>query len=287
MTIELAHSRLIAKPWGTSQLAPWDTGPTDGSRIGEICYERSGNDTIAGLLQFKLLFATEQVAVKVSPNDEQAKSLGLASGRTAAWYILSATPQAQVAIGLNRTLTAAQLHKAATDGSLAKMIKWRSVWAGETVFLPAGTIHTMSAGIVAAEIQQRNGPTFRLLDTRTDRELHVEQGVTVACADLGPEQPRARQISDQRTLLVRDQHFIFERVSLPTGSHWSLKADRETWVLVINGGGTIGSFEVRAGQAVFASSERAAIIPSAGGLTCLIGYLGGKFPDPDLLTPTA
>ena len=35
---------------------------------------------------------------------------------------------------------------------------------GDVVFVPAGTIHAIGAGIVLAEIQQHSDATFRLFD---------------------------------------------------------------------------------------------------------------------------
>lgn len=282
MTVDLARRRLIAKAWGARDLGPWDAGADDGSRVGEIWFERSHSEAVGSLL-LKLLFTTEQLSIQVHPDDEDAKAMGLASGKTEAWYILQAAPGAQVALGLKRALTAQQLRQAAVDGSLAKLVQWRSVYAGDTVFVPAGTIHSLSAGLVLAEIQQRSDTTFRLLDSGLGRELHVEQAISVARADLDPEQPRPRRLDDERTLLVLDSHFILERLDIPEGSERSLKADRETWLLVVGGSGRAGSFDVGPGSAVFAISDRVALKTGAQGMTCVVAYTGGERPEPHLL----
>ena len=44
----------------------------------------------------------EPLSIQVHPDDAFAHSIGLANGKTEAWYILSATPEAQVAVGLKR-----------------------------------------------------------------------------------------------------------------------------------------------------------------------------------------
>ena len=56
--------------------------------------------------------------------------------------------------------------------------------AGDTIFVPAGTIHAIGAGLVIAEIQQRSDATFRLFDHGRGRELHIENAIAVA--DAGP-----------------------------------------------------------------------------------------------------
>ena len=55
---------------------------------------------------------------------------------------------------------------------------------GDTIFVPAGTIHAIGAGLVIAEIQQRSDATFRLFDHGRGRELHIESAIAVA--DAGP-----------------------------------------------------------------------------------------------------
>ena len=283
MTIELARRRLIAKPWGARDLGPWDTGADDGSRVGEIWYERSDGDAAAGHLLLKLLFTTAQLSIQVHPDDEHAKAMGLGSGKTEAWYILQAGPGAQVALGLKRSLSAQQLRQAAVDGTLAKLVLWRSVWAGDTVFVPAGTIHSLSAGLGIAEIQQRSDTTFRLLDPGRDRELHIDQAIKVARADLSPEQPRPRRLDDERTLLVSDPHFMLERIVLPKGSDRLFQAERESWLLVVGGGGRTGAFEVGPGSALFVSTDRVAMKAGAEGMVCIVAYMGGSRPAAQLL----
>ena len=93
-----------------------------------------------------------------------AQSMGLPNGKTEAWYVLSATPEAKVALGLKRRLTPQQLREAIDDGSISDLVVWQAVSAGDVIFVPAGTIHAIGAGLVIAEIQQRSDATFRLFD---------------------------------------------------------------------------------------------------------------------------
>jgi mannose-6-phosphate isomerase len=287
MTIELARRRLIAKPWGARDLSPWDIGADDGSRVGEIWFERSAADTASSSLLLKLLFTTAPLSIQVHPDDEQAQALGLTSGKTEAWCILRAAPGAQVALGLKRLLSAQQLRQAAVDGTLAKLILWRSVWAGDTIFVPAGTIHSLGAGLVIAEVQQSCDTTYRLVDSVWGRELHIEQAIAVSRSDRGPEQSRPRRIDDERTLLISSPHFFIERFDLPKESKRWLEAKRETWLLVISGGGHAGAFEVGPGSALFVSADRVALQAGAGGMACIVAYTGGSLPGLQLLHDAA
>ncbi len=78
-----------------------------------------------------------------------------------------------MAIGLKHPLSSVQLRAAVADGSIVSMVQWREVHEGDTCFVPAGTIHTIGAGIVLAEIQQQSDTTFRIFDYGHQRELHI------------------------------------------------------------------------------------------------------------------
>jgi Pyridoxamine 5'-phosphate oxidase len=97
-------------------LSPWSTAAHDGTPIGEIWYERPGKPASDPSLLLKLLFTSEPLSIQVHPNDAYAHSIGLPSGKTEAWYVLSAAPGAKVAIGLDRRLTQQQLRQAVDDG---------------------------------------------------------------------------------------------------------------------------------------------------------------------------
>lgn len=288
MAIEPAQRRLMPKPWGARDLRPWNQGADDGSRVGEVWYGRQEEgDDVKSTLLLKLLFTTAPLSIQVHPDDCNARKMGGACGKTEAWYILSAAPGAQVGLGLKRTQTAEQLRRATVDGSIEGLVAWRGVSAGDTIFVPAGTVHAIGGGLVIAEIQQRSDATFRLFDHGRDRELHIDSAIAVAHAAPAVEQPPPLRLDDERTLLVRDQHFIFERLQLQPVTEWSLRAELETWLLIIGGSGSADGHEVRAGDAVFAKADLIDIVAGASGLECLVAYAGALHPLPNLLAPAS
>src|SRR5436189_1086616 len=220
MAIEHARAHALPKPWGVADLRPWSNARHDGNTIGEIRYERSGPAAVAPLLLLKLLFTNQPLSIQVHPDDTFAQSISLLNGKTEAWYVLSAVPEAKVALGLKRRLTPQQLRHAADDGSISSLVVWQGVCAGDTIFVAAGTIHAIGAGLVIAEVQQRSDATFRLFDHGRGRELHIDRAIAVA--DAGPARGRVRQnrLSDERTLLVSGPHFVLERIELAPESKW-------------------------------------------------------------------
>jgi mannose-6-phosphate isomerase len=294
MTIERAVAQIKYKPWGSTYLQPWAAAPTDDGAIGELWYQRPTAGAPESSLLLKSLFTTEPLSIQVHPDDEFAQSIGLPNGKTEAWYILDAAPGAQVAVGLKHSLTPQELRISIADGSIADLVQWRPVRKDDVIFVPAGTIHAIGAGIVLAEIQQRSDATFRLFDYGRQRELHTENAVAVAERGIARHRPSLRKFSDSRTLLIASPHFVFEKIELLPNSDWVLKAPPESWILVIRGGADIDLTHAVLGDVIFADAQRINISAGADGMTALLAYVGPN-AYPELLeqqyqtvpTPTA
>jgi len=280
LTIEQAIVRAKPKPWGSIDLRPWSGVSTSDGPIGELWFERPAVRQTELLL--KLLFTTEPLSIQVHPNDAFARSIGLSNGKTEAWYILSAIPGAQVALGLNYPRSSSALRTAITDGSIANIVHWHPVHKGDVISVPAGTIHAIGAGIVLAEIQQHSDATFRLFDYGRQRELHIENAVAVATAGPREDQSPPERLSDARIVLAINAYFALEQIDLVPGSVWTLDAPKETWILAIEGHAQLGETKLSPGDAVFLEADHAEIQVGADGLKALLAYLG---PDvnPDAL----
>jgi mannose-6-phosphate isomerase len=274
MAIERAHVKALPRPWGVVDLAPWSNAAHDNVPIGEIWYERPNKPASSPSLLLKLLFTSEPLSIQVHPGDAYAQSMGLANGKTEAWYILSAAPGAKVALGLKQRLTQQQLRESLDDGSIADLVVWQTVLPDDVIFVPAGTIHAIGAGLVIAEIQQHSDATFRLFDHGRHRELHIERAIAVANAGPARLRERPNRLTEERTLLISGPHFALERIDLAPNSLWCLEAKRETWLLVLSGGASADSFDVAATDVVFANSDRVDIHAGTAGMMGLVAYTG-------------
>jgi mannose-6-phosphate isomerase len=277
MAIEHASVQVVRKPWGVADLHPWSNSDGSAEAIGELWFQRADKNVPTPALLLKLLFTSEPLSIQVHPDDAFAHSIGLPNGKTEAWYILSALPDSRVAVGLKQHLTPQQLRASIKDGSIAGLAQWRAVRRGDVIFVPAGTIHAIGAGITLAEIQQHSDATFRLFDYGRQRELHEESAVAVS--DAGPAQIQAvaRRLSDERWALIASPHFVLERINLPANSTWALTADEETWMLVIEGLAKIGAANTTVGDVIFVEADHAIIEVGPDGVSGLIAYPG---PDP-------
>jgi mannose-6-phosphate isomerase len=273
----------VPKPWGSKQLSPWSDESGGDDPIGEIWFERPGRQETEPALLLKLLFTQQPLSIQVHPDDRYARTHGLPQGKTEAWFVLSAEPGAQVALGLKRSLTQPELRSAILDGSIEDLVQWHPVVGGDVISVPAGTIHAIGPGLVLAEIQQASDATFRLFDFGRGRALDVEGALAVAEAKPAPEQTGQRRLGSTRLLLAVSPYFSLERLDLPARTAWELRtAGRETWLLVLDGQARTGAGEVTIGEALFLDADRIGMTAGPDGLTALVAYAGSR-PNPDLL----
>jgi mannose-6-phosphate isomerase len=272
MPIERASVRVIHKPWGVSDLRPWSSIDGSNDTVGELWFERADSNAPIPALLLKLLFTSEPLSIQVHPDDTYARAMGMPNGKSEAWYIMSAEPDAQIGVGLKRRITPQELRTSIGNGSIVDLVQWRPVAKGDVISVPAGTIHAIGAGIVLAEIQQRSDTTFRLFDYGRRRELHEDDAVAVANAWPPRPSPDPTRLSAERTLLVAGRYFVLERLDLPQASSWALLAEPETWILILDGHAAVGLTALSAGEAIFAAGGRSSIEVGANGLTALVAY---------------
>lgn len=141
----------------------------------------------------KFLDAAEPLSVQVHPSNERARRLqpdGPGLGKTEAWVVLHADPGAKLYAGLKAGVTQHDFEVALRRGNVPDLLHTFTPHPGDCVFLNAGTVHAIGAGLKLFEIQQTSDITYRLSDWgRVDpksglpRELHVAEAF--ACTDYG------------------------------------------------------------------------------------------------------
>jgi mannose-6-phosphate isomerase len=203
-------------------------GPLAGRTLGELASNRSSG--LAGEatpfdrfpLLLKFLDCRRTLSVQVHPNDAQAARLDPPDlGKTEAWVVLAAEPGSRIYAGLRQGVTRDALAAALADGRCEECLHELEPQVGDCVFIPAGTVHALGAGLVIAEIQQASDTTFRLFDwNRVDadgrpRPLHVEQSLAVIDFQRGPVAPQQPvAVAPGRQRLAECDKFILDRVEI-------------------------------------------------------------------------
>jgi len=144
-------------------------------------------------LLLKYLDCNRVLSVQVHPDDAYGLAMQKPDlGKTEAWYIVVADPGSQIYAGLKPGVDRAGLESAIESGETESVLHSFQPGVGDIVFIPAGTVHALGAGLLIAEIQQSSDTTFRLFDwNRTDdkgnsRPLHIGQSLEVTDYDSGP-----------------------------------------------------------------------------------------------------
>lgn len=158
-------------------------GPLAGMHLDDAI--SAHHDDIIGTLpdhdviQITFMDARETLSIQVHPNEEQAQRLDGDHEKTESWYILHAEPGATL-IGGSTTTDLDALRAAAADDSIGERFGKRiAVSAGDFVFVPAGTMHALGAGIFAVEVGSFGNRTYRMCDWGRGRELHVDKAFEV------------------------------------------------------------------------------------------------------------
>lgn len=236
-------------------------GPLAGLTLKQLVADHG--DTLfgrhAGLTHFPLLFkfldCNRTLSVQVHPNDAQGALLDPPDlGKTEAWVVLAADPGSKIYAGLREGVTRDELQAALSAGTCDECLHAFEPQVGDCVFIEAGTVHALGAGLVIAEIQQASDTTFRLFDWNRvgadgqPRPLHIEQSLEVTNFDRGPAQPQLPQtIDDARERLVDCDKFVLDRLTLAKPQ--TIGGDERFHLLVvIEGSISLGDASLSAGE---------------------------------------
>ncbi len=188
-------SEPVGEVWLTGEECLFADGPYAGKPLGRTWKEMPANWKGSQLqkeqtfpILAKFLFTDLKLSVQVHPDDAYAArhEASGARGKTEMWYVVRSWQDAEVYVGLEPGVDSRALRDSLADGSVETRLNRIPVNDGDTIYVPAGTVHTIGPGLVICEIQETSDLTYRLYDYgRTDangqpRELHLEKALAVA-----------------------------------------------------------------------------------------------------------
>jgi mannose-6-phosphate isomerase len=284
-----------ARPWGSLSLAPffpeksnldeplgeaWLTGtecrfasgPYEGQMLGDAWpsmppewagtqVDRNG----AFPLLVKFVFSEDKLSIQVHPDDEYAALHERAAGgrgKTEMWYAVRAQPGAEVMVGLKAGISAEKFRAAISDGTAELCLNRLPLCAGDAIFVPAGTVHTIGPGLVLCEIQEQSDLTYRVYDyDRRDasgrgRELHIAKALDVIRFGEqtgGKIEPaHAKHGPIEETFFAACRYFAMEKWEF--AERVAAETSREHFELMIILEGS-GDFASRGSRAKFAAGQ--------------------------------
>jgi len=234
--------RLMERPWGGTALRRWGRACVEGARIGESWelgqvggfdspLEGTGLSSLSEAMALdggrwlgsarpsfpllvKLIDAHETLSVQVHPAHDGPGFFA----KNECWVVLEAPPDAFLYAGTEAELPPDELLARVGAGDLSPLRKL-PVGVGDTVMIPAGTLHAITAGLVLVEVQQASDTTYRIYDwgrvgaDGMPRELHLQDARS--CLDPRPNpglKPIPVGVDPGRELLCATPWFALARM---------------------------------------------------------------------------
>ena len=250
----------IGEVWLTGEKCRFDSGPLQGRLLGEAWPSLSEEWTGARLrslpripLLVKFIFPEDKLSVQVHPDDDYARQHEASAGgvgKTEMWYAVSARPDAQLRLGLERGVTREAFQLAIQDGTVERCLRRFDVRTGHAFFVPAGTAHTICAGMVLCEVQEHSDITYRVFDYNRlqangqPRPLHIRQALDVMNFGTqrgGRVEPVVSQSGGLKlSYLAACPHFVVERWEFGESVGGTTSPDHFELLIVLAGQGRIG-----------------------------------------------
>lgn len=278
---------LTAEAWVVYENDRVASGAQAGRTLGELArdfgVELLGRAGMARMnrrfpLLIKLLDCAAWLSLQVHPGDELARRMEGPQfyGKTEAWHVLEAGQDAELIAGCKPGTSPAELEQAVRGGSIAEWVNRSSVRAGDTIYMPAGTIHALGPGLLIYEVQETSDLTYRVYDwgrpATPARPLHIEQSLAALDPALHTE-PLAlpRLVDAQPNVLVSSPYFTMATIQAQTQKVRLDCGDSFQAVTVIE-----GALEIQAGGQVCPLHKfETAVIPACAGEFSLQPLAGG------------
>ncbi len=138
-------------------------------------HDTPGSDRFPLLLKY--IDAQDDLSVQVHPGEDSE----LGDAKTEAWYIVDAPPEAFIIVGLSSHEPTEKILAQLQTSEAVQVLNRIPVKSGDVLFIPPGTVHSITKGLLVYEIQQNSDTTFRLYDwDRLDklgrpRDLHLSE----------------------------------------------------------------------------------------------------------------
>ena len=249
----------IGEVWLTGNDCRFADGPFAGERLGDT-WPRMGEEWAGKLAsrqrkQFpilaKFLFPEDKLSVQVHPDDDYAirnETVAGGVGKTEMWYVVSARPGAEVRVGLKPEVNAERFRNAIADNTAEELLESVPVKAGDAVFVPAGTVHTIGPGMILCEVQQNSDITYRVFDFHRlgpegkPRDLHIDKAFEVIRFGKqagGKVTPTRKEEAHKGSVLVDCPHFSVAKFTFAEPQHVIDSERRLRLIIVLEGRGML------------------------------------------------
>lgn len=185
--------------------------------VGEKVYSEYGEKFP---LLIKYLDVNDRLSIQVHPDDETAIRKHGELGKSESWYIMEASDDAVLIMGMKDGITKEKFLEKTKNGDFSDLFEEIRVKKGDLVDINPGMVHaTLSGSVLFAEIQENSDITYRIYDfdriegNGRKRELHLDNAAesidfgkkaSVIKTDL-PE-------NETRRTIIRKKYYSIDKV---------------------------------------------------------------------------
>ncbi|MEI8093425.1 MAG: type I phosphomannose isomerase catalytic subunit [Spirochaetales bacterium] len=239
----------------------------EGARlVGKANAQRFGSNFP---LLIKYLDIHDKLSIQVHPDNAYALANEGEFGKSECWYVLQASPDAKLILGMAEGVDAELFALRSRAGQWKGLFREVAVQAGDFVHVTPGTVHaSLTGSVLLCEIQQNSDTTYRIydfdrLDNGKRRELHLDKALQVIRFDRPPVLTHAGQRPTEVVPgavlepLVHDEQYSVDRVAV--NGTWALAATDNYQILsIVDGGGAL----VHAGKAYLVQGGETWFLPA-------------------------
>lgn len=175
--------------------------------VGEKVYKDYGNKFP---LLIKYLDINDKLSVQVHPDDSYALKNENDLGKTEGWYVISASPDAKLILGLREGVNKEEFIKKVENKDFTELFNEVEVKTGDYISINTGLVHaSLEGSILICEPQQNSDTTYRIYDfdrvvDGEKRELHIEKAIDVidfsAKPNISSESTRVKILIENTTI---------------------------------------------------------------------------------------
>ncbi|MGL4802850.1 MAG: type I phosphomannose isomerase catalytic subunit, partial [Cetobacterium sp.] len=251
--------------------------------VGEEIIEKYGEKFP---LLIKYLDINDKLSVQVHPSDEYALRVEKEFGKSEVWYVMEASSDAKLILGLNKEITP-EIYKEKVDKKdFSGLFNEVRVKKGDFIDVKPGVVHgTLEGSILICEIQQNSDTTYRIYDFDREvngvkRELHLDKAMDVIefgkDVEISSEASREKIKVQDATIeeLIRGEYFSIDRL-LVDGVFQDESYKNFKIYSILDGEGKLKSneieYEVKKGDTYFIPANTSVII--SGKLEIMKSYI--------------
>ena len=194
-----------------------------GDFVGEKVYHKYGEKFP---LLIKYLDINDRLSVQVHPNDEYALRVEGEFGKSESWYIMEASSDAKLIMGLKEGMTKELFMEKNKNKKFNDLFNTISIKKGDFISVTPGLVHaSLEGSVVICEIQQNSDMTYRIydFDRLVDgelRELHLDKAVEVIDYEKIPQistdknRKNVKINGGIKQEIIRDKYFNIDKLLL-------------------------------------------------------------------------